>query len=74
MPATPMQAALLGALLGPAGQLADLCESALKRQAGVKDSGSLLPALGGILDLVDSLILVFPIAYYGLLLMRRLPG
>lgn len=69
--ATPLQAGILGALLGPLGQLADLGESLLKRQAGVKDSGALLPALGGILDLMDSLILVLPAAYYGLLLFQR---
>ncbi len=72
MPASPLQAGILGVLLGPLGQLADLGESLLKRQAGVKDSGALLPALGGILDLMDSLILVLPAAYYGLLLCQRM--
>ena len=71
LPVAPLQAGILGALLGPLGQLADLGESLLKRQAGVKDSGALLPALGGILDLMDSLILVLPCAYYGLLLFQR---
>jgi phosphatidate cytidylyltransferase len=70
LPASPMQAGALGALLGPAGQFADLWKSVLKRQAGIKDSGALLPALGGILDMVDSLILVLPCAFYGLLLFR----
>lgn len=70
LPASCAQAAALGAVIGPAGQFADLWKSLLKRQAGVKDSGTLLPALGGILDMVDSLVLAMPVAYYGLLLLH----
>ncbi len=63
----PWQAALLGAVLGILGQLSDLAESMLKRDAARKDSSAMLPGFGGILDVIDSLLLPAPIAYAALL-------
>ncbi|GIQ68608.1 phosphatidate cytidylyltransferase [Xylanibacillus composti] len=59
----PSTALLLGLAAAIAGQSGDLIESALKRVRDVKDSGTLLPGHGGVLDRVDSWLLVFPIVH-----------
>ena len=55
---------ILGLVGSVAGQLGYLCESALKRAADVKDSGTLLPGHGGILDRLDCLMFITPFVYY----------
>lgn len=49
-------------LVGAAGQIGDLYESALKRSVYIKDSGTLLPGHGGMLDRIDALLFASPVA------------
>jgi phosphatidate cytidylyltransferase len=60
----PWDMVALSLFANVAGQIGDLAESALKRGAGVKDSGTLLPGHGGFLDRLDSSLFTLPVVYY----------
>ncbi len=60
---TPVHAIVLGVVLSSTAVIGDLIESLFKREAGVKDSGSFFPGIGGVLDLLDSLLFNAPIMY-----------
>jgi phosphatidate cytidylyltransferase len=57
---------IAGALFGLTGQFGDLIESLFKRDAGIKDASSVLPGFGGVLDVLDSPLMVAPVAYWWL--------
>jgi CDP-diglyceride synthetase len=59
-----------GLLVGASGIIGDLIESIIKRDMAVKDSSSAIPAFGGLLDILDSLLISIPVAYFLLIIIK----
>ncbi len=59
-----LHASIIGLVLAAVGQVGDLAESLIKRDCGVKDSGPYLSAIGGVFDLIDSLLFTAPVFYF----------
>ena len=60
-----------GLLVGASGIIGDLIESIIKRDMAVKDSSSAIPAFGGLLDILDSLLISIPVAYFFLIIVKN---
>ena len=65
-------AGLFGAVLGISAQVGDLVISVFKREAGVKDTGTIFPGHGGILDRIDSIAFTVPVSYTVITLLTKI--
>ncbi len=63
-----------GIVVGVASQAGDLTESLIKRATNTKDSGTMLPSFGGVLDLIDSFLIAAPVAYFVLAIFAKVTG
>jgi phosphatidate cytidylyltransferase len=61
---TPLNSALIAAPIAMTAIVSDLIESVIKRRATIKDSGGIIPGIGGVFDVSDSLILTAPLGYF----------
>jgi phosphatidate cytidylyltransferase len=73
LPINWLNAAILGVLVALASTVGDLAESLLKRGTGVKDSGTIVPGHGGLLDRMDSLLFVVPVVFFYAIFLRGTP-
>ena len=64
LPLAVWQLVLAGLVIGVAGQLGDLSESLMKRDCEIKDSAEVIPGMGGVLDIIDSLLFTAPVFYF----------
>jgi phosphatidate cytidylyltransferase len=71
VPAAPLAGIVLGLLAGLAAMSGDLCESAVKRSAGFKDSGNIMLGRGGVLDSIDSIAVAAPVFYFVFILLFK---
>jgi phosphatidate cytidylyltransferase len=71
LPFSYLHILFIGVFLGIFAQLGDLSESLIKRDCGIKDSANIIPGMGGVLDLIDSLLFTAPVFYFYITIVLR---